>query len=42
MDLEKAAMVLKDILGLTYELIAVKFFEDTVALDSFELLSERR
>lgn len=42
MDLEKAAMVLKDILGLTYEPIAVKFFEDTVALDSFELLSERR
>ncbi len=42
MDLEKAAMVLKDILGLTYEPIAVKFFEDTVALDSFEPLSERR
>ncbi len=42
MDLEKAAMVLKDILGLTYEPIAVKFFEDTATLDSFELLSERR
>ena len=34
--------MLKDILGLTYEPIAVKFFQDMVVLDGFELPSERR
>ncbi len=41
-DLESSATVLKDILGLPHETIAVKFFENTVALDGFELPSERR
>jgi len=40
--LEKAATAMKEILGLKYEPIAVKFFEDIVALDGFELPSDRR
>ena len=35
-------MELKDILCLIHEPIAVKFFEDNVALDGFEMPSERR
>jgi len=41
-DLRRAAGVLKEILGLKYEPIAVKFFEDRVQLDGFETPSERR
>ena len=40
--LERAATAMKEILGLKYEPIAVKFFEDIVALDGFELPSDRR
>jgi len=39
---EEPATVIKRILGLTYEPIAVRFFENTVALDGFDLPSERR
>jgi len=42
MDLEKSARILTEILGLKYPPIAVKFFEDIVALDGFELPSDRR
>jgi uncharacterized protein (DUF169 family) len=42
MDLERTAMMLKDILGLTYEPIAVKFFTKKICLDGFELPSDRR
>lgn len=42
MDLVESTKTLKDILGLTYQPIAVKFFEHTVALDGFELPSDRR
>ena len=42
MELKKAAAIMKDILGLTSEPIAVKFFENIIALDGFELPSERR
>jgi uncharacterized protein (DUF169 family) len=42
MELREYATVLKDVLGLSYEPIAVKFFEDKAALDGFELASERR
>ena len=41
-ELEDSATALKDILSLTREPIAVKFFEDMVSLDGFELLSGRR
>jgi len=42
MDLVESAKTLTDILGLTYQPIAVKFFGGTVALDGFELPSDRR
>jgi len=42
MDFLSSAGVLRDILGLVYEPIAVKFYESPVALDGFELPSERR
>jgi uncharacterized protein (DUF169 family) len=42
MELVKAAGIIKDILGLSYEPIAVKFFEKWVDLDGFKLPSERR
>ena len=41
-DRAKAAVVLKEVLGLTYEPIAVKFLQWRVAIDGFELPSERR
>ena len=41
-DRAKAAIVLKEVLGLTYEPIAVKFVEWRAAVDGFESLSERR
>lgn len=41
-DLKRAASVLREILGLKYEPIAVKFFEDRVQLDGFDTPSERR
>jgi len=41
-DLESSAVVLKDILGLTCEPIAVKFIDERVSLPGFELPSERR
>jgi uncharacterized protein (DUF169 family) len=41
-DLERSATVLKGVLGLTWEPIAVKFLEIQAHLDSFELPSERR
>ncbi len=40
--LERSASVLRDILGLPYEPIAVKFFEDVASLDGFALPSRRR
>jgi uncharacterized protein (DUF169 family) len=40
--LQSSATVLKHILGLACEPIAVKFFEDMVSLDGFELPSGRR
>ena len=42
MDLKEAASVMKEILGLTYEPIAVKFLEKKTNLDGFEMPSERR
>ena len=42
MELTESAKLLKDILGLTYEPIAVKFFKNIVTLDGFELPSNRR
>jgi uncharacterized protein (DUF169 family) len=39
---QESATIMKTILGLTYEPIAVKFFEDVVVLDGFELPSQRR
>ena len=42
MGLKGSAMALGDILGLTCEPIAVKFFEDLLPLDGFELPSGRR
>jgi len=42
MKLAESPKVLKNILGLTYEPIAVKFYEDTSTLNGFELPSERR
>lgn len=41
-NLKDSATALKDILSLTREPIAVKFFEDMVSLDGFELPSGRR
>ena len=40
--LQSSATALKHILGLAYEPIAVKFFENMVALDGFRLSSPRR
>ena len=42
MDLEASASNLKTILGLTHEPIAVKFFEEAVALDGFEMPGKQR
>jgi uncharacterized protein (DUF169 family) len=42
MELTKAAKVMKDILGLTYEPIAVKFLTKKTQLDGFEMPSDRR
>jgi uncharacterized protein (DUF169 family) len=42
MNLRESAQLLKDILGLSYEPVAVKFLEDVVVLDGFELPSKRR
>jgi uncharacterized protein (DUF169 family) len=42
MNLRESAQLLKDILGLSYEPVAVKFLEDVVVLDGFELPSQRR
>lgn len=42
MQVKDSAKILKDILGLTYEPIAVKFFEERVELPGFEQPSERR
>ena len=39
---QESATIMKTILGLTYEPIAVKFFKDVVVLDGFELPSQRR
>jgi uncharacterized protein (DUF169 family) len=41
-DLRRAAKILKEILGLKYEPVAVKFFKDRVQLHGFETPSERR
>ncbi len=41
-DLKQAASVLKEILKLRYEPVAVKFFEEEVQLEGFETPSERR
>ena len=41
-DHRRAATVLKDVVGLKHEPIAVKFFENKVQLDGFETPSERR
>jgi len=41
-DLKQAAGILKEILGLKYEPVAVKFFEGKVRLGGFETPSERR
>jgi len=41
-DYRRAATVLKDVVGLKHEPIAVKFFENKVQLDGFETPSERR
>ncbi len=41
-DYKAAARILKDILGLASEPVAVKFFEQPVKLEGFELPSERR
>ena len=42
MELVKATSVIKDILGMSYEPIAVKFFAEKTLLDGFEMPSERR
>jgi uncharacterized protein (DUF169 family) len=42
MELTESAKILTNILGLTYEPIAVKFFENMVTLEGFELPSDRR
>jgi len=42
MNLRESAQLLKDILGLSYEPVAVKFLEDVVAMDGFELPGQRR
>lgn len=41
-DYKAAARILKDILGLASEPVVVKFFEQPVKLEGFELPSERR
>jgi len=42
MELTKAAQVMKEVLGLTYEPIAVKFLRKKTRLDGFEMPSDRR
>ena len=42
MDMKEAASVMKEILGLTYEPIAVKFLVERTPLSDFEIPSERR
>ncbi len=42
MDMKEAASVMKEILGLTYEPIAVKFLTEKAQLAGFEMPSERR
>jgi len=42
MDMKEAASVMKQILGLTYEPIAVKFLTEKTPLAGFEMPSERR
>ncbi len=42
MELTKATEVMKDILGLSYEPIAVKFLTEKTRLDGFEMPSDRR
>jgi uncharacterized protein (DUF169 family) len=42
MNLQKASSVMKEILGLQYEPIAVKFLEDKTDLEGFEMPSDRR
>ena len=42
MDMNEAVSVMKEILGLSYEPIAIKFFEKKAGLDGFEVSSERR
>jgi uncharacterized protein (DUF169 family) len=42
MDVKEAASTMKEILGLSYEPIAVKFFENYTNLDSFDVPSDRR
>jgi len=42
MDAKEAAIVMKEILGLTYEPIAVKFLTEKTQMDGFEMPSERR
>ena len=42
MELKESSKTLTNILGLTYQPIAVKFFENAVPLDGFELPSNRR
>ena len=42
MELTKAAEMMKEVLGLTYEPIAVKFLAEKIQMDGFEMPSERR
>jgi len=42
MDVKQAASIMKQILGLTYEPIVVKFLEKKTNLEDFEMPSERR
>jgi uncharacterized protein (DUF169 family) len=42
MDMKEASSVMKEILGLTYEPIAVKFLTEKTPLAGFEMPSERR
>jgi len=42
MELSKAAEVMKEVLGLTYEPIAVKFLTKKTQIDGFEIPSDRR
>jgi len=42
MELTKAEEVMKEVLGLTYEPIAVKFLTEMTQLDGFEMPSDRR